>query len=125
MRSTIRSSTTAAQPEPWSGDYDADTRAEGQLLERFFADLVEALRPLCPSGQAPVHLYVWSRAEISRLMEACARCGGAPLYHLRELLGCRAPLEQLIYSVLQDEVTSRFALGWTGRGSRPSTRAAT
>jgi hypothetical protein len=32
------------------------------------------------------------------------------------LLGCREGLEQIIFSSLQDEVDTRFALGWTGRG---------
>lgn len=36
--------------------------------------------------------------------------------HLRELLGSRESLEQLIFSCVQDEVDGRFALGWTGRG---------
>jgi hypothetical protein len=31
-------------------------------------------------------------------------------------LGCREPLEQLIFSCLQEEVTGRYALGWTGSG---------
>jgi hypothetical protein len=37
------------------------------------------------------------------------------LSHLRELLGYRESLEQLIYSCLYDEVDRRYALGWTGR----------
>lgn len=102
--------------QPWTGDYAADTAQEARLLEGFFRQLVQAVAGLAPSGRAPLHLYVWSRSELTRLIEACARCGGELLSHLRELLGCRAPLEQLIYSVLQDEVESRFALGWTGRG---------
>ena len=51
-----------------------------------------------------------------RLVEACSRTNTALLGHLRELLGCRDSLEQLIFSALQEEVTRRYGLGWTGRG---------
>ncbi|MFN3649324.1 MAG: AAA domain-containing protein [Armatimonadota bacterium] len=103
-------------PQAWSGDYGADTDRERDLLQRFFARLTQAIGSYCPSGEAPVHLYFWSRGEVTRLVEACSRCGGDLLGHLRELLGCRAPLEQLIYSVLKDEVEHRYALGWSGNG---------
>jgi hypothetical protein len=49
-------------------------------------------------------------------MEACARANTDLLGHLRELFGCRESLEQLRFSCLEEEVQSRYALGWTGRG---------
>lgn len=67
-------------------------------------------------GRARIHFYVWSRAEVTQLVEACTRASSALLAALRELFGCRAGLEQLIYSCLQDEVANRYALGWTSRG---------
>jgi hypothetical protein len=70
--------------------------------------------PQARSPMARIHLYVWSRAEMTHLVEACRRCGSRLLHHLYQLLGCRKPLEQLIFSCLQEEVTSRYALGWTG-----------
>jgi hypothetical protein len=53
---------------------------------------------------------------MTRLVEGCSRASAELLGHFRELLGCRESLEQLIYSCLQDEVSARYALGWTGRG---------
>ncbi len=108
-------------PKPWSGDYDEDTRREADLLGRFFTHLVQAARDLCPEGQAPIHFYVWSRSEITRLVEACARADTNLLGSLRELLGCREGLEQLIFSCLSDEINTRYALGWTSRGLAAAT----
>ena len=107
--------------KPWSGDYEEDTRREADLLSRFFRRLVQAARELCPEGRAPIHFYVWSRSEISRLVEACARADTNLLGSLRELLGCREGIEQLIYSCLSDEIDSRYALGWTSRGLAAAT----
>lgn len=107
--------------QPWSGDYEEDTRREADLLNRFFARLVAAAQELCPEGRAPLHFYVWSRSEVSRLVEACARSDANLLRSLRELLGCREGLEQLIYSCLSEEVDRRYALGWTSRGLAAAT----
>lgn len=107
---------TRYKASPWSGRYEEDTGAERELLQGFFQDLVDAIADEARSGKAPIHFYLWSRSEMSRLMEACSRVGSGLLGHLRELLGCREPLEQLIFSCLEDEVHNRYALGWTGRG---------
>jgi hypothetical protein len=56
------------------------------------------------------------RSEMNPLVEACTRVGSRLLTHLRELLGCRQGLEQLIFSSVQQEINDRYALGWTGRG---------
>lgn len=102
-------------PRPWTGDYETDTRREADMLGGFFGRVVEAIQTFVPDGRAPVHFYVWSRNEITRLVEACARADTDLLASLRELLGCRESLEQLMYSCLDDEINSRYALGWTGR----------
>ena len=60
-------------------------------------------------------IFFWSRQEMTQLIEGCSRVSSQLLSHLRELLGCRESLEQLIYSCLYDEVDRRYALGWTGR----------
>lgn len=101
---------------PWTGNYLADTRIEGEQIERFLNELVDAIDRVSDAGEAPVHFYVWSRSELTRLVEACSRTSTKLLGHLRELLGCRESLEQLIFSSLQDEVSRRYGLGWTGRG---------
>lgn len=103
-------------PAEWTGQYDVDTGAEKQLIQGFFQKLVDAIAEVANAESVPIHFYVWSRTEIARLVEACSRVSSRLLSHLRELLGCRESLEQLLYSCLQDEVDSRYALGWTGRG---------
>lgn len=104
------------QSSEWSGEYLSDTGSERQILQSFFHDLTTEIAELSDNGDVKLHFYVWSRSEMSRLVEACSRTSGKLLSALRELLGCRESLEQLIYSCVQDEVNSRFALGWTGRG---------
>ena len=108
-------------PRPWTGDYEEDTRREADMLVGFFTRLVEAARQLGPEGRAPLHFYVWSRGEITRLVEACARADANLLGSLRELLGCREGLEQLIFSCLANEVDNRYGLGWTSRGLAAAT----
>jgi hypothetical protein len=103
-------------PSEWTGRYDVDSGAEKQLIQGFFQKLVDAIADVAGAEDAPIHFYVWSRSEMARLVEACSRVSSRLLGHLRELLGCRESLEQLLYSCLQDEVNQRFALGWTGRG---------
>jgi hypothetical protein len=101
----------------WSGDYTFDSGIEGGLIQGFFSELVDRIAEVASGRErAPIHFYVWSRGEITHLVEACSRVDTRLLSHLRELLGCRESLEQLIFSCLQDEINQRYALGWTGRG---------
>ena len=102
--------------DPWPDHYGEATAVEAQILQSFFRRLVDALAEVAGRDDASIHYYVWSRSEMAQLVEACSRCGSRLLRHLRELLGCREPLDQLIYSVLENEVHNRFAIGWTGRG---------
>ena len=105
------------QPQPWTGSNQEDTGAERQMLQAFFWELVDSIAEHAGgAASVPVHFYVYSRGEMAQLIEACTRTGSNLLAHLRELLGCREGLEQMIFSCLQDEVSNRFALGWTGRG---------
>ncbi|MCT8337611.1 hypothetical protein FKB36_08975 [Methanoculleus sp. Afa-1] len=102
----------------WTGEMLHDNGVEESLIHDFFYELVRAISSLVASKpkMAPIHFYVWSPIEMKRLVDACARVNTNLLSHLNELLGCRAGLEQLIYSCVQQEVDRRFALGWTGRG---------
>lgn len=109
-------SVVSLQPVEWSGDYDRDTASETNLIHNFLEDLIDAITIVAENDQEFVHFYVWSRSEMDHLIEAASRAGTRLLTRLRELLGCREPLEQMIYSSLRDEVDSRYALGWTGRG---------
>lgn len=103
-------------PSEWTGRYEVDTGAEKQLIQGFLQKLVDAIAEVAEAEQAPIHFYIWSRSEMTRLIEACSRVSSRLLGHLRELLGCRESLEQLIYSCVHDEADRRYALGWTGRG---------
>lgn len=104
------------QTAPWSGIGDQDTGAERQMVQQFLFDVVEAIAEVAGAPSAPIHFYVYARSEMTQLVEACTRAGSTLLSHLRELLGSRQNLEQLIFSCIQDEIDGRYALGWTGRG---------
>ncbi len=112
------------QEVPWSGEYSHDNGAEQALLVGFLRELVETIADLAEGDSVPIHFYVWTRAEMRRLLEAASRVGSDLLGHLRQLFGCRESLEQLIYSCMQDEVYSRYALGWTSRGLAVATSLA-
>ncbi|WP_276249174.1 AAA domain-containing protein [Haladaptatus sp. YSMS36] len=104
------------QPIEWSGDYDRDTASETNLIHNFLYDLIDAITLVAENDREYIHFYVWAQSEIDHLINAASRAGTPLLRHLRELLGCREPLEQLIYSSIRQEVDNRYALGWTGRG---------
>lgn len=108
-------------PQPWTGEGRQDTGVERQLIQSFFRRVVDAIAEVAESPEASIHFYVWSRSEMTRLVEGCSRSSSRLLGSLRELLGCRESLEQLIYSSVQSEVDRRFGLGWTGRGMAPVT----
>lgn len=110
------SSVIEPRTRPWSGDYVRDTETESQLIERFLHELIDEIIEISREDRGYVHLYVWSESELQHLVDACARGGTQLLHHLRQLLGCREPTEQLIYSSLQNEIANRYAPGWTGRG---------
>lgn len=101
---------------PWTGKFAEDSAREGELIQGFIFDLIEAIVTVAQSEFAPVHFYVWSRSEINHLVEGCTRGGSSLLAHVNQLLGCRESLEQLIFSSVGEEVTNRFALGWTSTG---------
>jgi hypothetical protein len=104
------------QTAPWSGIGDQDTGAERQMIQSFLFEVIDAIAAVADAPSVPIHFYVYSRSEMTQLVEACTRGGSTLLSHLRELLGSRQNLEQLIFSCIQDEIDDRFALGWTGRG---------
>jgi hypothetical protein len=104
------------QAAPWASDFDKDNAAEAQLLIDFFNALVTAIKKVADTDQeAPLHFYVWSRGEITQLVEAFTRTG-LSLHAFNQLLGCREGPEQLIFSTVHDEVDRRYGLGWTSRG---------
>jgi hypothetical protein len=100
----------------WTGNYAEDTGIEKQLIQSFFRNLINSIAEEAASTTAKLHFYVWSRSEMTQLIESCARVDSRLLGNLRELFGCRESLEQLIFSTLKDEVSNRFGLGWTANG---------
>jgi hypothetical protein len=101
---------------PWAGEFNKDNTAEADLLSGFFNDLVAAVKKVAGKEHtAPLHFYVWSRGEVTQLVEAFTRTG-LSLHAFNQLLGCREGPEQLIFSCLHDEADRRYGLGWTSRG---------
>ncbi|MCC5812510.1 MAG: AAA family ATPase [Ectothiorhodospiraceae bacterium] len=100
----------------WSGIPEDDNASERELIQGFLHELIDAIAQQARSAAVPIHFYIWSRSEMRQLVEGCTRSGSSLLAHLNQLLGCRESLEQLIFSTVGEEVTNRFALGWTGRG---------
>jgi hypothetical protein len=104
-------------PSAWRGNPDEDTGAEKVLLQGFLSQLVETISEIVqPEDECRLHFYVWSANEMNQLVEACSRVDTGLLGHLRQLLGARESLEQMIYSDLGTEIGRRFGLGWTSRG---------
>ncbi len=104
-------------PSAWRGNPDEDTGAEKVLIQGFLTDLVEAIAEIVqPEEDCRLHFYVWSANEMSQLVEACSRADTRLLGHLRQLLGARESLEQMIYSDVGVEINRRYGLGWTSRG---------
>ncbi len=106
-------------PEPWIGDQKADDEKERQMIQGFFEQLVEAIVSASNGDEArPVHFYVWSKNDMTHLIDACSRAGGPLLHNLTEILGCRercqGPMEQLIFTPMRDEIDQKVALGYTG-----------
>lgn len=107
----------SVMPSAWRGNPDEDTGAEKVLIQGFLTDLVAAIAEIVqPEENCRLHFYVWSANEMSQLVEACSRADTRLLGHLRQLLGARESLEQMIYSDVGAEINRRFALGWTSRG---------
>jgi len=101
---------------PWSSNHDVATGQEAELLQGFFDELINAIAETAPDRRASIHFYVWSRSEMAQLIEACLRSDTRLLRSLQELMGCREPLDQLIFSCVGEEADKQLALGWTGRG---------
>ncbi|WP_343624779.1 PD-(D/E)XK nuclease family protein [Roseateles puraquae] len=98
---------------PWSSNHDVATGQEAELLQGFFDELINAIADIAPERHAPIHFYVWARAEMSQLIEACLRSDTRLLRSLQELMGCREPLDQLIFSCVGEEADKQLAFGWT------------
>ena len=105
--------------EPWTGDLSEDDDKESLMVQGFFDRLVDAIVSVANGDEKrPVHFYVWSKNDMTHLIDSCTRAGGSLLHSLTELLGCRqrcqGPMEQLIFTPMRDEIDQKVALGYTG-----------
>ena len=98
---------------------------EKNMLEAFFADLIKAINSVAVEvgspDEAPIHLYFYTRQERDHLMEAVRRHAlmMTTAHAVQDLLGLRQAIDQPMFSILQDEITVRKAVGYPCTGLLP------
>ncbi len=97
---------------------------ERHLMEAFFAEVTKAINAVAVDvgspDEAPIHLYFYTRRERDQLMEAVRRHGSLlSARAVRDLLGLRQAIDQPMFSILQDEILLRKALGYHSTGLMP------
>ncbi len=103
---------------PWT-DLIQDDERERSMLQAFFEQLADGIVEVAKNDQKrPVHFYVWSKNDMTHLIDSCTRAGESMLHSLTELLGCRerchGPMEQLIFTPIRDEIDQKVVIGYTG-----------
>lgn len=95
---------------------------EGDLLEPFFEQLIEAIQDTKAKigggvDEGYVHLYTYSTQERDALMEGVQRQSSVfGSSAVRDLLGLREGLDQPMVSVVHNDITSRLTLRYPGTG---------
>ena len=97
---------------------------EKNMLEAFFADVAKAINDIAfevgSPDEAPIHLYFYTRRERDLLMDAVRRQPSLMTAHaVQDLLGLRQAIDQPMFSILQDEIVSRKAVGYHSTGLLP------
>jgi len=97
---------------------------ERKLLEDFFTDLTKAINQIAVEvgspDEAPIHLYFYTRQERDHLMDAVRRQSSLMTAHaVQDLLGLRQAIDQPMFSILQDEIMLRKAVGHHSTGLLP------
>ena len=98
---------------------------ERNMLEVFFADLIKAINIVAVEvgspDEAPIHLYFYTRQERDHLMDAVRRHSlmMTTAHAVQDLLGLRQAIDQPMFSILQDEITLRKAVGYPSTGLLP------
>ncbi len=97
---------------------------ERHMLEDFFSGLTKAINDVAVAvgspDEAPIHLYFFSRWERDQLMEAVRRQPSLLTARaVRDLLGLRQAIDQPMFSIIQDEVSLRKAIGYHSTGLLP------
>ena len=94
------------------------------LLQAFFTELTEAVNKLAVEvgspDEAPIHLYFYTRQERDHLMDAVRRHSSLVTANaVRDLLGLRQAIDQPMFSIVQDELLLRKAIGYPSTGLIP------
>jgi hypothetical protein len=98
---------------------------ERNLLEAFFTELTKAINSVAfevgSPDEAPIHLYFYTRQERDHLMEAVRRHSLHMItaHAVQDLLGLRQAIDQPMFSILQDEIMLRKAVGYHSTGLLP------
>jgi hypothetical protein len=98
---------------------------ERNLLETFFTELTNAINNVAVEvgspDEAPIHLYFYTRQERDHLMEAVRRHSlyMTSAHAMQDLLGLRQAIDQPMFSILQDEIMLRKAVGYHSTGILP------
>jgi hypothetical protein len=97
---------------------------ERSMLEEFFAAVTEAISQVANAvgspDEAPIHLYFYTQHERDKLMEAVRRQPSLmSAKAVRDLLGLRQAIDQPMFSILQNEVVARKAVGFHSTGLLP------
>ncbi len=97
---------------------------ERNLLEAFFSELTKAINCIAVEvgspDEAPIHLYFYTRQERDHLMEAVRRHSTLKTARaVQDLLGLRQAIDQPMFSILQDEIMLRKAVGYHSTGLLP------
>jgi hypothetical protein len=97
---------------------------ERVMLEDFFGDLTKTIAQMSKAvgspDEAPIHLYFYTQRERDVLMEAVRRQSSLMSARaVRDLLGLRQAIDQPMFSIVQNEVSLRKALGYHSTGLLP------
>ena len=97
---------------------------EKKLMQDFFLELTRAITQIAKEvgspDEAPIHLYFFSRQERDLLMKSvCRQPSLMSAQAVRDLLGLRQAIDQLMFSIIQDEVQHRKALKFHSSGLLP------
>jgi hypothetical protein len=98
---------------------------ERKLLDTFFSELTKAINRVAVEvgspDEAPIHLYFYSRQERDHLMDAVRRHSlyMVTAHAVQDLLGLRQAIDQPMFSILQDEIMLRKAVGYHSTGLLP------
>jgi hypothetical protein len=97
---------------------------ERNMLEAFFLEVTKAINDVASEvgspNEAPIHLYFYTRRERDLLMDAVRRQPSLITARaVQDLLGLRQAIDQPMFSILQDEIMLRKAIGYHSTGLLP------